>query len=156
MLPCTGSTVTTVGSGSGAAITDICVQADIEDIFGVDNVAKWADKDEDQNATKIAARIAKAIDYATADFYDRIRGGVLTIPFTTFDRTSVGLCARLAGVWLYEAWGVEDSKDGRHILTWHRDQVYRELDKIRTGVRRLNQTITSDSFPGIVNSDDWK
>ncbi len=149
------SVVTVVSGSSGAVLTDICTKADIEAIFGADNVAKWADKDEDQNTTKINTRIASAIDYATADFYDRLRGGVVTIPFTSFDRTSVDLCSRLAGVWLYEAWGLEDSQDGVHLLTRHRKHAYGELERIRTGVRRLDQTTSKITTPGVVNSSDW-
>ena len=138
---------------------DLCVRGDTEAIFGIGNVAKWADLDEDQSATKIAARIGRAIIYATTDFYDRLRGGVVAIPFTTPDHTSISLCARLAGVWLYESRGVEDwdPETGApgHILTWHRDHVYRELNKIKNGQRRIEQTRVSEDLPAAVLSANW-
>ena len=140
-------------------MTNLCQRSDVEDIFGVDNVAKWADKDKDQIAAKIAARIAKAITAATANFYDQLRGGVYKIPFTTPDRTSIDLCARLVGVWLYESSGIEDwdpdTGTPGHILTWHRDHVYRELKKIRDGIRRIEQTRVSGNLPAVVASANW-
>lgn len=146
-------------AGPPPTYNPLCERADIEAIFGKDNVAKWADLDEGQSPAKIASRIARAIADTTVDFYDRIRGGVYLIPFATPDRTSIGLCARLAGVWLYESRGVEDwdpeTGTPGHILTWHRDHAYKELEKIKNGRRRIEQTRVSGDLPAVVASAGW-
>jgi len=118
-----------------------CVRADIEQMFGPVNVTKWADLDNDRDADKIAARIAAMIDDASNEIDDRLRGGSYEIPFGTAPKTVQLLAARLAGVLLYEARGVEDfeSETGKpyHRLQWHRDRVDRVLSQIRSGARRL-------------------
>ena len=48
---------------------------DLEGMFGVDNIAQWADLDNNQNAANILTRITAAVDYAEAEVYDRLRGG---------------------------------------------------------------------------------
>ena len=52
-----------------------CVRADIEQFFGTVAVGKWADLDGDADATKIAARIAAAIEWAGNEIDATLRGG---------------------------------------------------------------------------------
>ena len=43
-----------------------CERTDIEDVFGIGNVASWADLDNDKSPVKIKARIERAIAKASA------------------------------------------------------------------------------------------
>ena len=77
---------------------DLLSRSDVEDIFGVVNVARWADLDNDQDATlKIANRINRAIVWATAEMEDRLRNGPYQLPLTGTSATVVDLCASWPG-----------------------------------------------------------
>lgn len=134
------------------------VRADIEDVFGVDNVKTWADLDNSGNLTDIAARITVAITKADALIDDMLRGGMYTIPFTgTIPETIKDISAKLAGVWLYEARGTSDVSESSgepvHRLTWARDSAMSNVRKILAGVIRLDLT-TRITYPQIVEDAD--
>jgi hypothetical protein len=116
-----------------------CDRGDIEDIFGIENVKVWADLDNDHDVVKIAARIVVAIDKATEWIDDHLRDSIYTIPLVAEDggnlpATVIDMCATRAGVWLYEARGVQDfdSETGTplHRLGWHRKNADRTMLKI--------------------------
>jgi len=117
-----------------------CVKADIEQQFGPDNVADWADLDNDDNATKIANRIAAAITYAEAFAKAMLRGSPLSL--TRIDASVPTLItvatAIIAGVYLYECRGLEDASpnpDGspRHRLASAKASALQTLEMIRDG-----------------------
>lgn len=119
---------------------DYCTRSDIEDLFGTDNLALWADLDGDRDATKIAARIAKAITYAQADLDSRLLGGPYVVPITTSHPVITELTATLAGAWLYSARGQLDagSRDGTDRLTARRTEAGHTIKAILSGQRRLD------------------
>ena len=108
--------------------TIYCQRSDVEDIFGVANVARWADLDNDQDATKIANRISRAIVWATAEMEDRLRNGPYQVPLTGTSATVVDLCAKLAGVWLV--------REPRHARLQCRDGPAVPPTPVRAAVRR--------------------
>lgn len=90
-----------------------CDRDDVEAIFGVQHVLKYADLDGDQNDTKIATRITWAITVADAEIDDALRmSSHQVIPIVSQDGTTptmiTHLSAILAGIWLYEFRGGED------------------------------------------------
>ena len=93
------------------------VKADVESIFGIDNVKTWADLDNDQVQSKIDARVTASITTAEAMCNDRLRSGPYAIPISgTIPDTVKDICAKLAGNWLYDARGTDDvDADGRPI-----------------------------------------
>lgn len=125
-----------------------CQRRDIEDIFGPPNVEKWADAENKRDGAHVAGRIAKAIELASVEVDDRLRGGSYSIPFTTIPVTIRQVTATLAGVWLYESRGVEDIDEasGRpiHRLTWHRKNAENVLTDIRTGKRKLDAPLANN------------
>ncbi len=123
----------------------LCSRADIEDIFGVENVNTWADLNSNQNATEIADRVSRAITVVTADVYDRLRGGAYAIPLQVNDASKasiVTLAATGAGVWLYECRGTVDfdatTGAATHQLHWHRKRYETEIKELRAGSRRID------------------
>lgn len=117
-----------------------CERGDIEDVFGIQNVAKWADLDNNEDADAIDSRIARSIAYATARIDAALSGGVFRIPIANADATIPTLindvAANLAGVWLYESRGVVDmDPEGRpqHRLKWARDNALAMLGQIQAG-----------------------
>jgi hypothetical protein len=123
-----------------------CTKAGIEAIYGVTNVATWADMDEDEDATKIAARIALAISVADAEIDDFARLIEKIIPLADADGTTpvtiTNLAGTMAGIWLYEARGSQDfdQKTGApyHRLAFKLEWVQRVLDQLRTGRRKID------------------
>lgn len=136
-----------------------CARSDVEGIFGTDNVTKWADVDEDENAATITARITTAIGVATNDVDVRLRGGPYTIPFSEVDLLVRDVTARLAGVWLYESRGIEDfnpqTGQAIHLLSWHRSHAYKTLKEIKTQKLRLGIDAATEDMPVVVGSADW-
>lgn len=121
-----------------------CTRSDIEQIFEADNVSKWADLADTEDATAIAARIALAIEYADMEVDDHLRGGPYAVPITGAATRMRWIAAQIAGIWLYEVRGVRDFNEetGQPIHRYKamRESTYRTLNSIRNGVIRLDAT----------------
>jgi hypothetical protein len=119
-----------------------CDRADIEDQFGIENVGKWADLENHGDDGLIEARIDAAIQWATNEVDDRLRGGPYEVPIASPTHTMVAVTATLAGVWLYEARGVQDFDEASgkptHKLAWAKDRAEKILTDVRAGKRRLD------------------
>lgn len=132
-----------------------CAKADIEAKFGVKNVEKWADLDNDADDTNITARITAAIDAASDDIDATMLGGPYDIPIVLSGGGTPGeitnICAVLAGVWLYDSRGIEDfdQEEGtsKHKLAFHEDSARSKLAEYRAGVRRIPADTSVSSYP---------
>jgi|ERR1700722_952469 len=112
-------------------------QSDIEDIFGVTNVAIWSQLDPTQPpGTADVDRIQRALDYADAKIVSFFRNyGNYVTPLAP-QNNDVTLVTRwdatLAGVWLYESRGLrDDTKDGNK-YTKMAEQVIAEMGPYRS------------------------
>ncbi len=85
-----------------------CIRADVEKQYGVDNVAKWADLNNNDVAAEITAQIIAAIVEADNEIDSRLRLGPYVIPFVIPPVGIVSLSAEYAGFWLYSQRGVSD------------------------------------------------
>lgn len=118
------------------------IRVNVEQIFGAENVKKWADADNDFDTVKIAARIDANILKSDDQINSRLRNGPYKIPFITpFDGLVVDVSARLAGVLTYELRGITDNDPSNHDLLWHRDQVEKTLRGLMSGRLRLDATL---------------
>lgn len=91
-------------------------QSDIEDLFGVENVADWSDLTG--GGTADTNRITRAIAYAEDHIDDHFRQGRYAIPFqfTAGIPQTVKLWATsFAGDWLYSPRGLRDEAAGLRI-----------------------------------------
>ena len=117
-------------------------RADIEAVFGTINVEKWADLNNEKVSADIAARITSAIAVATAYIDDRLRDGTpYTFPLAAglvVPTTIVDICAKWAGVWLYESRGIADTDEKEHRLTHHKEYVDKVLDSLTSGKLTLS------------------
>jgi hypothetical protein len=124
----------------------LCTRADVEAVYMPSNVAKWADLDGDGDAADIDARIDRYCEVATADFYDRLRGGPYAVPLSFGDDASgistTNTVASFAGVLLYEANGVMDfnpeTGQPQHRLHFQRKQYEDFCSDLRSGRRRID------------------
>jgi hypothetical protein len=115
-----------------------CSRSDVNDVFGASNVTKWADLDNDADATKITARVTRAISWATNEINDRLRDSAYTVPFNgSALPVIVDLAATLAGIWLYRARGTDDETNPDK-FTWHWQRVDQTINEILAGKRKLN------------------
>ena len=130
-----------------------CIRSDVESAYGPNNVATWADLNNNGEASEITARIAWAIDRASNELNDRLRGGIYNIPFGSAPMTIRDLTAELAGVLLYESRGVTDFNPDTgapyHKLQWHREHVKETIQDIRAGIIRLNVTTNHPKVPTV-------
>jgi len=87
-----------------------CVQSDIENAFGVENVLQWSDIENTGSIN--ATRITRCIAVASEKIDDTARVTDKAVPLQNESGTTsvsvVDLAATLAGLWLYEARGAQD------------------------------------------------
>ena len=130
------------------------VQSDIENIFGVENVALWSNitPGTTQNAPANAARVALALQYADDTINEAMRNnGQYQIPLTLRGNAPgatmgliVNCAATLAGAWLYKSRGMADATgpDGQpsegkmYVLNLERAQMtwLKDVQKRKTGL----------------------
>ena len=119
-----------------------CERADVENVFGVDNVAEWADLDNDANATTIENQITWAIAAAGDEIDDYMRGTRYRLPLQVLAGTTPtsvrDSAATIAGLKLYDRRGIEDDEGGGGLYGKMRARVYESLSDIRTGTRKLD------------------
>lgn len=116
-----------------------CSSTDIEAFFGSEAATDWADKDLDGSAD------SGAVDYAIAvadDYIDaRFRGSRYQVPLEQPSSSTAPvrikyLSARLAGLTLYEHWGLGSDKAERMALV--RQQCEEEIKLILAGEMLLD------------------
>jgi hypothetical protein len=119
-----------------------CSRADVENVFGAQNVQKWADVDNCGDPTVIARRIDWSIAWATNELQDMLRDGpyvVDPLPVTAA-ATWVPLAAMLAGWMLSNPRVGEDTVDPavQRKNSWALKHVQETVHEIKTGLRRIN------------------
>lgn len=129
-------------------------QTDIENIFGISNVRKWSQLDNDQAASD-NPRIARAIVVADSEIDDIFRVTQYTVPLTAVSGTLELVkdwAAKLAGVWIYECRGLQDDDEEGNKLTKIKEAVHSQMNDYVAGKRTLNAVLknTSPSAPVVV------
>jgi phage gp36-like protein len=131
----------------------------IELIFGAANLVRWADKDNDGDAGKIAAAIAWALDEATLQLTSRLSGGPYATPFATTPPELVTPCARLAGVLLYDGRGITDADaegNPTNQLAPHRKMVDQFIKSIKSGNASLSGLTSFSTVPSVGEFTDTR
>ena len=121
-----------------------CVKADVENVFGVENVKQWSDIENAGSAN--TTRITQAIAVASERIDDVARTINYTIPLADEDATDsvtiTDLTAVLAGLWLYEARGAQDynpqTGEVTHRFEFKRQRAEQLLADIRDQRIRIN------------------
>jgi hypothetical protein len=157
-------------AGSGVAASGrYASQADVEDVFGVANVAQWSSQDDSAQVAD-GQRLQRALDYADAAIDDFFRGGPYAVPLapSASAATVRRWAAVLAGTWLYQSRvsatgagasaslslpagasfsaAVSSSSPYASIVT----DVYSEMAAVKAGVIQIDSmTVTMSLAPSI-------
>ena len=123
---------------------------DIEIVFGEQNVARWADLDGDSDWRKINARIQYAIETASSELEDVLRGRRYVFPLTP-SKTLKDLVARMAALKLYDGREIIDGDPTSDKLSLVRSGVEVMLGRLRHGEITL-EGATTTSIPEVHNS----
>lgn len=113
-------------------------KSDVEDRYGQDNVRRWSNLDNDSTLAN-TSRITSAISYAEDYIDDRLRHYSYTLPLSASEgtlRTIKEVASLLAGVWLYESRGADDTDEfGRpqNKLSAMRNRAERLLNQVVRG-----------------------
>lgn len=114
-------------------------QSDIENVFGTDNVRKWSNLDNNVTGAN-TTRIATAIALADRQIDNMLRRSKYAVPLQGTHGALVEVTnwsATLAGVWLYEARGLEDTNEitGQLVskFSGHRRRVENEIKAVLSG-----------------------
>lgn len=119
-------------------------RAGMEAVVGSTNVATWADKNGNANAGEITARINAALAAVDEHIDAVMRMTHHRMPLATAAGATPAAIAsiadRLACVWLYDMFGVDDLPDGakQHKLESIRQAANAELNEYRNGGRILD------------------
>ncbi len=115
-----------------------CTRVDAEKKWGKENIRRWADLDNDNNAVSITAVIDSAILDADSEVNDELRGGLYTVPFVSpYPRAIVAATASLVGAILYHARAVDDTEETTGFSDKRRG-VLKWLREVKAGVIRLD------------------
>ena len=129
-------------------------KANVEAVFGREWVRKHSNLNhEDTNAAVNDTRVDESIEYAEDYFDDRLRNGRYTVPLSNAPSTVKNICAKLAGVWLYESNALADIDDeADDPIARHRDHAESKINAIVAGSIRLDSELsaTEPSAPTIV------
>jgi phage gp36-like protein len=114
-------------------------RTDIENLYGKENVIKWADV----NNTQLAADVTARVDWANLEAYnlinDSLYGGNYEIPFSVTPASIITLAARQAGMLLYDSRGIRDAGVSvNHMFVHHQKRVDKYLARIRAGQIQLH------------------
>jgi phage gp36-like protein len=125
------------------------------DVFGRSNVNKWADLDNDNEDATIRRRKAWALHRASRKLDELLQGGPYTLPFEMpYDNSIVDATARLAGVFLYESRGIEDSESALNNVSAHKEEVMQWAYRVKRGAIRLNMPAHARAtFPQVVTDE---
>lgn len=125
----------------------MATQADIENVFGVANVAAWSNLDPDET-TADTDRIALALANAEENIADMFRGGnrpeLLPLP-TNYQTTD--WVAKKAGVWLFQSRPTGGQGDASVSYADMIEEVDRVIGLYISGARRFNRSETGPTAP---------
>jgi phage gp36-like protein len=131
-----------------------CARSDIENEFGPDNVAKWADVDNDSDPDKIENRVTWAIRKATAMLNAEFLGSVYSVPYATLADVPdmlLLLCATFSGMYLeLSPRGLVDGGELNEQLTTIWDEAKETVQKLKAGILRLDAPRAGTSYPDAV------
>ena len=124
---------------------------EIEQMFGVTNVTKWADLEN----TQVAATITEQINWSVLEATDEVKEllpGTAASFVTCAPRPLRRAVTVLAAELLYEARGIDDTstEDGVHRLTQLANRARTYLRKVQAGAIRVKQDAGVTSFPKVV------
>lgn len=117
-------------------------QSDIEQVFGSEQVAKWADLDNDGTAD--SGVVTAAINYAEGYIEDRMRNGPYSVPLSVSDKSSYPfkhVVAEIAGWRLFSARQYDETPDW---ITDHRQHAEDMINGWFSGQIRLNADYSYD------------
>ena len=131
-------------------------QSDIENRFGVDNVAQWSNL-ENESTTTDTARIAEAIAFADQEIDDRFIDSAYVVPLSASGtnglRPVTGWAAALAGAWLFQSRLMRGNAAGNaETVMFQRRAALEEMDLYLAGCRRLScaRKTEMQTYPEIV------
>jgi phage gp36-like protein len=130
-------------------------KSDIEDLFGVENVAVYSNlENEDDGADD--DRIDRAIAQAEAKVEARLRGGRYAMPLVGNSSDALliikDICARYAGVWLFQSRGVRPDEADANAMAVHEEAANQMLNDLHSGVLKLDAVMvrTGPTAPIVV------
>ncbi len=150
--------LTVSGGGIVVPMGDfMCARVDVERVYGSDNVAAWADINNNKDVDEIEAQINYAISVADSEMRGSLASSQWIMPSAgdTLPVILVHNVAKLAGVKLYESrYAVNDLSEsgGQHQLAVHKRDVGRFIQSVLLGaisISPLTSTVNS-AAPNVI------
>lgn len=131
-----------------------CTRADIEAVYGRDNVTLWSTFDGVSSRAIIDGRITAAIAAAQDEIDARLRGGLIAVPFTTVPTIIKSITAKLAGHELHQTRQNVDAAVDDNDTDPIAKACYEKLRDIKAGVLVLSTTPAFKSYPEAITYDE--
>ena len=130
-------------------------RAGMELVFGADNIAKWADVDNNDDQDVISARITWALGLADTDINTELRNSRYDTPLTEpTDSKVVWIADVFAGVHLYESRGITDADENEsHQLKPMHDKAMKALMRIVAGAIDITVKPVKADYPQVIVDD---
>lgn len=111
-----------------------CTAADLNNVFGNENIQQWADTNNTRDAGEISDRIDWAIESADADIDARLGVVFATVPFDPVPVVIKNTSAMLAGAYLYGLpRAMTDGTDSANVVLAIQNRATDTLDKLVMG-----------------------
>lgn len=113
---------------------------DMENVYGRENVRKWADIENTGDSDYVAQRVSWALSRSDSIINDMMKNGPYTIPFESpYPDAVVYFAAVQAGIVLYDARGLSEAEPENDNLAMHRKAFMGFIYGLRNGSRRLTE-----------------
>ena len=129
-------------------------QADIENVFGEENVKKWSNLDNSADSAN-TTRIGEGLTWADSFINDSFRESRWALPLALGGTTPAVVkdwAAKLAGIWLYQNRGTRDTNDEGTKYQDMEDDVKADIQMYTAGVRTFAADVgdTHATAPSVV------
>lgn len=129
------------------------VRADLDAVFGFDNIELWADLNNNGNSGEIGARVAWAVALASSHVEARV--SVLSYAWSEIETHALIEHAIVlkAGMLLYSPRAVSSEKDAPNPMRQHKKDYEELFSDLQQGRLALDAARSSRPFPAVI--DDY-
>lgn len=104
--------------------------------FGKENVDAWADLNNTEDATEIAAAVDAVIAEVDSYVDSRLRD-LFAVPFSAVPEEIADAATSLVGSRLYGPHRLTDASDAKATVTYHEDRAEKIIRDVRSGLIKL-------------------
>lgn len=118
----------------------------MENVFGMQNINRWADLENNEDVNFIKRRITWAAELSTEHINGRLKNGKYSVPFTAIPKIIVHASSLLGGMLLYDGRSIGPSESPKDQVARHRKEFNRLINDIQSGRMKLLHPTSGDEL----------